>query len=255
MLLAWGTFIAFGDGGRELLKTLLENEYLAPVLEAWKLQGQDSWIIVALLAVLWLPWTLLLLFLPWGRIGTFFKGIVVNRKQRPGQGWLWCSAIVTLAVLALLGANMPVLLMPLLPPLAVLTAQGVLNLSARGSRGFFLLLAILLIALGLLFAAANIYPLFLGELPAPLSALQPTPLALVAALVQTCGLVLLGIILWKALNRSFAGGALLVLTFLVLVYTAPVAYYAAAGAPVAVDLSNNQPARVFSIDFWWLVVV
>ena len=234
LLLAWGTFIAFGDGGRELLKTLLENEYLAPVLEAWKLQGQDSWIIVALLAVLWLPWTLLLLFLPWGRIGTFFKGIVVNRKQRPGQGWLWCSAIVTLAVLALLGANMPVLLMPLLPPLAVLTAQGVLNLSARGSRGFFLLLAILLIALGLLFAAANVYPLFLGELPAPLSALQPTPLALVAALVQTCGLLLLGIILWKVLNRSFAGGALLVLTFLVLVYTAPMAYYAAAGAPVAV---------------------
>ena len=66
LLLAWGTFIAFGDGGRELLKTLLENEYLAPVLEAWKLQGQDSWIIVALLAVLWLPWTLLLLFLPGG---------------------------------------------------------------------------------------------------------------------------------------------------------------------------------------------
>ena len=91
-----------------------------------------------------------------------------------------------------------------------------------------------MIALGLLFAAANIYPLFLGELPAPLSALQPTPLALVAVLVQTCGLVLLGIILWKALNRSFAGGALLVLTFLVLVYTAPMAYYAAAGAPVAV---------------------
>lgn len=234
LLLAWGTFIAFGDGGRELLKALIENEYLAPILEAWKLQGQDSWIVVALLAILWLPWTLLLLFLPWERIGSFFKGIVVNRKQRPGQGWLWCSVIVTLAVLALLGANMPVLLMPLLPPLAVLTAQGVLSLSARGSRGFFLLLAVLLIVLALLFAAANIYPLFLGELPAPLSALQPTPLELVAALVQTCGLLLLGIILWKALNRSFAGGALLVLTFLLLVYTAPMAYYATATAPVVV---------------------
>lgn len=234
LLLAWGTFIAFGDGGRELLKALIENEYLAPILEAWKLQGQDSWIVVALLAILWLPWTLLLLFLPWERIGSFFKGIVVNRKQRPGQGWLWCSVIVTLAVLALLGANMPVLLMPLLPPLAVLTAQGVLSLSARGSRGFFLLLAVLLIVLALLFAAANIYPLLLGELPAPLSALQPTPLELVAALVQTCGLLLLGIILWKALNRSFAGGALLVLTFLLLVYTAPMAYYATATAPVVV---------------------
>lgn len=234
LLFAWGTFIAFGDGGRELLKALIENEYLAPILEAWKLQGQDSWIIVALLAILWLPWTLLLLFLPWERIGAFFKGIVINRKQRPGQGWLWCSAIVTLAVLALLGANMPVLLMPLLPPLAVLTAQGVLSLSARGSRGFFLLLALLLIVLALLFAAANIYPLFLGELPAPLSALQPTPLELVAALVQTCGLLLLGIILWKALDRSFAGGALLILTFLVLVYTAPMTYYATATAPVVV---------------------
>lgn len=46
-------------------------------------QGQDSWIIVALLAVLWLPWTLLLLFLPWGRIGTFFKGIVVKPQATP----------------------------------------------------------------------------------------------------------------------------------------------------------------------------
>ncbi len=241
LLLGWGTFIAFGDGGRELLKALIENEYLAPLVEAWKLQGQDSWISVALLAILWLPWTLLLLFLPWGRLGAFFKGIVTNRKQRPGQGWLWCSVLVTLAVLALLGANMPVLLMPLLPPLAVLTAQGVLSLSPRGSRAFFLVLALLLVVLGLLFAVANVYPIFLGDLPAPLSALQPAPLELVAALVQTCGILLLGIILWKATNRSFAGGALLVLTFLLLIYTAPMAYYAAATAPVVV-VAPAEPA-------------
>lgn len=247
LLLAWGTMIAFTDSGRELLKALVENEYLTPLLEAWKLQGRDSWLIVALLALLWLPWTLVLLFLPWRRLGAFLKGIVTNRKQRPGQGWLWCSVIVTLAVLALLGANMPVLLVPLLPPLAILTAQGLLSLSPGGSRGFFLLMAVLLVLLGLMFAAANLYPMFLGDAPAPLAALQPSPLPLVAALVQILGLLLIGIIIWKGVNRAFAGGCLLVMTFLMLLYAAPLTYYATATAPVIVEVPVTEQAPAASV--------
>lgn len=247
LLLAWGTMIAFTDGGRELLKALVENEYLTPLLEAWKLQGRDSWLIVALLALLWLPWTLVLLFLPWRRLGAFLKGIVTNRKQRPGQGWLWCSVIVTLAVLALLGTNMPVLLVPLLPPLAILTAQGLLSLSPGGSRGFFLLMAVLLVLLGLMFAAANLYPMFLGDAPAPLAALQPSPLPLVAALVQILGLLLIGIIIWKGVNREFAGGCLLVMTFLMLLYAAPLTYYTTATAPVIVEVPVTEQAPAASV--------
>lgn len=236
LLLAWGTFTAFQDGGRDLLKTLLENEYLGPLAEGWKVQGRDAWLSVALLAVLWLPWTALLLFLPWGKSGTFFKAILVNRSQRPGQGWIWCSLIMTLAVLAGLGANMTILLIPALPPLAILTAQGLLALSARGSRGFFLLIAVALLFLGLAFAAAHFYPFFFGVAPAPLANLQPVQLPLVAALIQIGGLIVIALLLWKGVNRGFSSGTLLVLTFLMLLYTAPLAYYMNASA------STSAPA-------------
>ena len=242
LLLVWATTIAFTDGGRDLLQALIENEYAAPLREAWALQGRDSWIIVALLALLWLPWTLLLPFLPWGRLGACVRAIATNRTQRPGQGWLWCSVIVTLAVLALLGANMPVLLIPLLPPLAILTAQGLLSLSPGASRGFFLLLGLLFLLLGLLFAVANLYPVF-GTAPELLSAVQPS-LPPVAALVQVCGLLLLGIILWKVVNRAFAGGCLLIMTVLMLLYTAPLAYYTTATAPPAPATEQAPTAEV-----------
>ena len=92
-----------------------------------------------------------------------------------------------------------------------------------------------MIALGL-FAAANIYPLFLGELPARFPPCSPRRWHWSRHWCRTCGLVLLGIILWKALNRSPSPEApCLSWTFLVLVYTAPMTYYAAAGAPVAVE--------------------
>lgn len=225
LLLGWGAFTAFQDGGRELLKTLVESEYAGPIVEAWNIQGRDAWISLALLAFIWLPWTALLLFLPWGRIGAFFKGIIANRTQRPGQGWIWCSLIVGLAVLALLGANMTVLLIPVLPPLAILTAQGLLALSARGSRGFFLLVSVALVLTGLVFAAAHFYPLFFDAVPAWLAALQPAPLPLVATIIQIGGLIVIGLILWKGVNRSFAEGSLLLLSFLLLLYAAPLAYY------------------------------
>ncbi|WP_294625101.1 hypothetical protein [uncultured Bilophila sp.] len=225
LLLGWGAFTAFQDGGRELLKTLVENEYVGPIVEAWNLQGRDAWISLALLALIWLPWTALLLFLPWGHIGAFFKGIIANRTQRPGQGWIWCSLLVGLAILALLGANMTVLLIPVLPPLAILTAQGLLALSARGSRGFFLLVSVALVLTGLVFAAAHFYPLFFDSVPAWLAALQPAPLPLVATIIQIGGLILIGLILWKGVNRSFAEGSLLLLSFLLLLYAAPLAYY------------------------------
>lgn len=246
LLLGWGTFTAFQDGGRELLKSLVENDYLGPIMEAWNLQGRDAWVSLALLALIWLPWTALLLFLPWARIGAFFKGLIANRTQRPGQGWIWCSLIVTLAVLALLGANMTVLLIPVLPPLAILTAQGLLALSARGSRGFFLFVAFALIAVGLLFAVAHFYPLFFDSVPAWLAALQPAPLPLVATIIQIGGLIFIGLILWKGVDRSFAEGSLLLLSFLLLLYAAPLAYYTVVAGenvlPAAAGEQNASPS-------------
>ena len=238
LLLCWGTLMAFSDGGAESLKALLSDNYAAPLQEAWNLAGRESGTIVGDLALLWLPWTALVVFLPWEEAGQCLKAVVTNRTRRPGQGWLWCSAIVALLVPALLGADMTFLILPMLAPLAILTAQGLLSLSAGSSRFFFLLVSIALFALGALFAAATILPHFSAETPALLKALQPEPLPLIPALVKCLGLILFALLLGKATRRSFACGALLVMCILTVLYTAPLAYF----SPVPVSAAICPPA-------------
>lgn len=244
LLLTWCALLAFSDGGRGLLKVLIEDEYVSPIREAWAIRGHDAWISPALLAIIWLPWTLLLLFLPWKRLGSFIKAFIGNRTLRPGQGWLWCSVLVPLGILGLLGANMTVLLLPVFPPLAVLTAQALRALPKSNSRGFFMLIALLCILLGLLFGLAGIYPSIFGKTPIQLAIVQAAALPLVPFLIQTIGLVLAGLLLWKATNRSFAEGALLVLTLLTLLYTTPLAYqlHKASAAPTKQTTEQAPPA-------------
>ena len=242
LLCAWGTLIAFSDGGRELLRTELEAQFLAPILYGLELQGRDSWIIPATLALIWLPWTLLILFLPWERIGGFLRRIGSNRRERPGQGWLWCSLLVGLIVFALLGAVSPLLLPPLLPPLAVLTAQGLLSIGERRSRAFFLLLAILLALLGLFYAVVAFYPL-ISTLPPALVAVRPVPLPLAEAAIPVAGFILFALLLWKAVDRTRSDGSLLVFTILALLLAAPLAClteHPAAPLPASRDSSPIQ---------------
>ncbi len=223
LLCAWGTLVAFSDGGRELLKTEIEAQFLAPILYGWELQGRDAWIIFATLAILWLPWTLLILFLPWERIGKFLRRIGSNRRECPGQGWLWCSLLIGLIVYALLGALSPLLLPPLLPPLAILTAQGLLGIGTRRSKAFFLILSVLLALLGILYAVIAIYPLLLGSLPPLLAAIQPVSLPLKEAVVPVAGFLIFALLLWKVVDRARPDGSLLAFTILALLLAAPLA--------------------------------
>lgn len=222
LLCAWGTLVAFSDGGRELLKNEIEVQFIAPILYGWELQGRDSWIVFATLALIWLPWTLLIFFLPWERIGSFLRRIGSNRRECPGQGWLWCSLLVGLIVYALLGAVSPLLLPPLLPPLAILTAQGLLGIGERRSRIFFLILALVFALLGLLHAVISLYPLA-GTLPPVLAAIQSSPLPLAMAAIPVVCFLLFALLLWKAVDRSHSDGALLVFTLLALILSVPLA--------------------------------
>ena len=225
LLCAWGTLVAFSDGGRELLKTEIENQFLAPILYGWELQGRDAWIIFATLALLWVPWTQLVLFLPWERLGRFLRRIGSNRRECPGQGWLWCSLLVGLILYALLGAIAPLLLPPLLPPLAILTAQALLGMGERRSKIFFLILAILLTLCGVLYAVIAIFPLVLGPLPPVLAAIQPETLPITKAVIPVVGFLLFALLLWKGVDRRRADGSLLIFAILTLLLAAPLACF------------------------------
>ncbi|MEG2140631.1 MAG: hypothetical protein RRY20_07585, partial [Bilophila sp.] len=183
LLCAWGTSVAFSDGGRDVLAALLQTAVLDPVQEIMRSQGRELLLVVPVLALLWLPWVLLLPFLPWERLGSFLKNSVRNRTQRPGQGWIWCSLIGGSVILGLFGAGDPLYLLPLLPALAILTAQGILSLSVVRNRGFMVLLSALFLLTGVLFAVASVYPLLFDTVPSVLVALHPATLPLTGALV------------------------------------------------------------------------
>lgn len=237
VLCVWGTSVAFSDGGRDQLANLLSTTVIMPFQEILRLQGRELLLALPVLALLSLPWVLVILFLPWERLGVFFGNIVRNRTQRPGQGWIWWFVLAGIVVLGLLGAGDPLYLLPLLPPLAILAAQGILSLSAGRNKAFILLLSVLLFLLGMLFAIANVYPLLFDAVPPVLAALHPATLSLEGQLVEVGVFIVFALLLWKGVNRASANGSLLMLTVLAVILAAPLAWYA---SPVSVAVS--QPA-------------
>lgn len=227
LLCLWGTCIAFGEG-RDALYMLLDVRFRIPFIENVHTLGQNSWILFPVLALLWLPWTLVVLFVPWQRLGAFFTGFIRNRKEHPGQGWLWCWLFVGLTLLYGLEINTPELLIPLLPPLAVLTAQGILSLSPRSSSVFMALVSFFLFLIGLLFAVIALWPMVVGELPPILAGIQIMPLSLGGILVQTGIPFLFAFLLWKGTNRFSPKGSLLVFCLLTLLLALPRAWYGGA---------------------------
>lgn len=234
LLCLWGTCIAFGEG-RDALYMLLDVRFRIPFIESVHTLGQNGWVLFPVLALLWLPWTLVVLFVPWQRLGAFFTGFIRNRKEHPGQGWLWCWLFVGLALLYGLETNTPELLIPLLPPLAVLTAQGILSLSPRSSSMFMALISLLLFLIGLLFALIALWPMVLGELPPILTDIQIMPLSLNGILVRTGIPFLFAFLLWKGTNRFSPKGSLLVFCLLTLLLALPRAWYAGAA-----EISNPR---------------
>lgn len=244
LLCLWGTYIAFGEG-RDALYTLLNIRFRIPLMESMHMLDQNRWTFFPALALLWLPWTLVVFFVPWQRLGAFFTGFIKNRKEHPGQGWLWCWILAGFALLYGFESNTPERLIPLLPPLAILTAQGILSLSPRSSNAFMAFLSFLLFLIGLLFAVLSLWPTVLGELPPVLAGIPILPLSLGGMLVQTGIPFLFAFLLWKGTNRFSPKGSLLVFCLLTLLLALPRAWYVSA-AETSTPIQSVPAARVAS---------
>jgi 4-amino-4-deoxy-L-arabinose transferase-like glycosyltransferase len=112
------------------------------------MHAQPPYYYLLALPLVWLPWTLVLLGRPW------------RGGARPGAGdppggitYLWCAAISGLVVLSALSIKLEVYLLPLIPPLAVLTWRALAGMAVDGRRVVWIGVAAVLLATGVVVAA------------------------------------------------------------------------------------------------------
>lgn len=97
----------------------------------------------------WLPWTLLLFFVPWRRLAGGVAAGALQRPQSAGWVYLTLSVVCTLVPLSLISYVNPNFLVIVLPPLAVLSAAVIADLSEKALRWLILVLAGILLIVGI----------------------------------------------------------------------------------------------------------
>lgn len=155
--------LAWMNTGDVFLNNVLHKQVLARALDTW--HHSEPWYhYLMTFPLIWLPWTLVLLFLPWGRFmgKDMREGLKVSRTtDGAGIAYLWCAFLPGLILLSLVSIKLPIYCLPLFPPLAVLCARAVLRMrpfaAACLQYSVALLLALLGLALLLLPAAPGKY--------------------------------------------------------------------------------------------------
>ena len=179
--------------------------------------AQPWWYYLAALPLMWLPWILIVLFVNWLAAIRGIPAAWKRRKTDGGSCWLWIWFVSGVAILSAVPSKIAIYALPLLAPLAVLTARSLLKLTPGRSRWFFRLVSLILFLAGLALVLVELFPLVRGYIPDGwLPAVPPLVDAWLDALHGTAImggiLMLLALILLIAVCLSQPGGALLVTT-------------------------------------------
>jgi 4-amino-4-deoxy-L-arabinose transferase-like glycosyltransferase len=119
------------------------------------MHAQPAYYYLLALPLVWLPWTLVLAGRPWR--GPAPAAV----PDRSGITYLWCTVISGVAILSALSIKLEVYLLPLLPPLAVLTWQALARMPAAARRLVWLGVAVaLLVAATLVVASPGLVPAY-----------------------------------------------------------------------------------------------
>ncbi len=159
--------LAWMNAGDPFLNNILHKQVLARALHTWH-HAQPWYNYLITLPLIWLPWTLLLFFLPWGRLfgRDMRQAISASRTpEKAGLAYLWCAFVPGVILLSAVSIKLPIYCLPLFPPLAILCARAILRLSPLACKCMQWLLAFILFALAVLLLTAPVLPKTLLPIP------------------------------------------------------------------------------------------
>ncbi len=218
-------------GHIDYLRAMIGEQLAGRVLEGGH-HGQVWWYYLAALPVVWAPWILLPLFVNWLSALRGIPAAVKARKTDGGSSWLWIWLVTGVAMLSCVQAKMAVYALPLLAPLAVLTARSLLRLTPGRSRCFFGLSAAVLAIAGLALVAVDVFPFVRGYLPAEWLAYVPAVAlpwleALNGTMYMGAVLIVTAVVLLSLTRLALPGGSLLITAFGMMLLLQPYHWFVA----------------------------
>lgn len=163
---AWlGT--AWMTAGDAFIDNIFGQQIVARALEAWH-HPQPWFYYFMILPLLFLPWTFLLLFLPWTRLFSKETRTATKASRTPelaGLAYMWATTLTGFALLSAISIKLPIYLLPLFPPLAILAGRALLRLSPGKSKAMHYCLALVLFLLAAALILLPLLPKSLTTLP------------------------------------------------------------------------------------------
>lgn len=239
--------IIWSNGGVNFVIDLLKTQVIGKAIG----NIEDSkliWQYLVFLPLLWLPWSLLLPFIPWHRVLTkkSREALVESRNgNRQGLAFLFFAFAGGFAILSLISTRNPIYLLPLMAPMAVFTGRAALLLSPRRSMLVQRVFALFCFIGALAFAILPVY--FTGDVPSALSWLDK--LGLPHWAVELNGVFILAAVLLAAtclllgtVSSRRAESTLLIMLLAVTCFSVPLAL------KTAPSLDNIFSSRLVSED-------
>ena len=214
LIALWLAAVYWVRGDRDfILEGMLKKHLLDSAVQGLQdLPGNWHYYLVRLpLAVL--PWTLLILFLPWKRLfgKSMREGLAASRTPaKEGLAFLWCLILAGLALITLSPEKSPYQLLPVFPALAVLAARVLLGIEGKRAAWFRYTLAVLIFVSAVATLLGTL--MLFGALPKPDWAGIPWVLPSSGGFFAVGVLLMLtGVVLWLVLGSSRPEGVLLVM--------------------------------------------
>ncbi len=230
--LAWLAAIWF-SGQEDFVMEIINKQVIGRALDASH-HAEPWYHYLVTFPLIWLPWTFLIFFLPWERL--FRKQtwqLLRNTRngERQGLAFMALMFIGGFVMLSLISTKIPIYLLPLFAPLAVLAGRATLQLSPRRVRWMQRVFGVFLILLGVLVFVASMY--YAGDftmLNSQLAALgiPAWPVELQGTLICAGILLLGGCLFIGALRSTRPEGILLTLSVVLAGFSYP---FAAITAP------------------------
>ncbi len=172
--------IAAADIGLERFLAMMDQQVVQRATDAWT-HRRPGWYYLAVLPLVWLPWTVLIGLPPiWRWLGSGVWLSLARRFQpdnakTAGLLFLGITALGDLVLLSVLSGKLHIYLVPLLPKLAGLSAAAILALEPRWRARFWAAVGTVFGLLGLVVVTAGFSP----DNPLPVPAIVLPALALV----------------------------------------------------------------------------